>query len=68
MFDYILEGMPWMFLLENVVGWGQKLSPGAEMSPMQSIEGRLRAPCCYSVFVVELGTEACLSAGARVFI
>ena len=57
MVDYILERVPLMFLLENVVGWGQKLSPGAETCAMQSIEDRLRASS-YSVFVVELGTEA----------
>jgi hypothetical protein len=41
--DYILERMPWMFLLENVVGWGQNLSPGAQKSSMRSIEDRFRA-------------------------
>ena len=46
-----------MFLLENVVGWGQNLFPGAETSVMQIIEDRLRASG-YCAFVVELGTDA----------
>ena len=40
-----------------MVGWGQKLFPGAETSAMQSIEDRLSASG-YCVFVVELGTDA----------
>ena len=37
--DYILERLPWMLLLENVLGWGQKICPEkAAPSAMETVD------------------------------
>ena len=57
--DYILERLPWMFLLENVLGWGQKMCP-EETGPsaMEAVEKRFLASGIYKVLTLELGTDA----------
>ena len=66
--DYILEYTPSMFLLENVVGWGQALSPGAPASGMQRIEGALRVSGSTVSNAWSLVRRHGVKAGARVFI
>ena len=59
MVNYILERLPWMFLLENVLGWGQKMCP-EETGPsaMETVEKRFLASGIYKVLTLELGTDA----------
>ena len=57
--NYILERLPLMFVLENVLGWGQQMCPAqTRPSAMESVEQRFRDSGIYKTVTLELGTHA----------